>query len=120
METINERIINAVTPIVPVCVPDEFKATVGEDVSEYCTFNYTEIPDSFGDNAPEAIRYLVSVHFCAMADGTTGQAHNTLATRKALRQALFAAGFTYPSVENASDDTDQHFVFECENFDGEV
>ena len=120
METINERIINAVSPVVPVCVPDELKSTVRENYREFCTFDYTEIPESFGDETPEAMRYLVRVHFYALHDATSGQAHNTLATRKALRTALAAAGFTYPGVENASDETGQHFVFECEDFDGEV
>lgn len=118
METINERIINAVASVVPVCVPDEFKSTVGGEVSEYCTFNYTEVPESFGDGEPGAIRYLCYIHYYVPL--RSGMNENTLAKRKALRRALFSAGFTYPEVTNASDGEDQHFVFECEAFDGEV
>ena len=63
MSTINERIIEAVTPVVAVCVPDPLVADVGEAPAEYCTFTYSEIPDDFGDNAPGAMRYLVQVHY---------------------------------------------------------
>lgn len=119
MSTINERIIEAVTPVVAVCVPDPLVADAGEAPAEYCTFTYSEIPDDFGDNAPGAMRYLVQVHYYAPWKTSDGESNNTMATRKALRRAL-AAGFTYPSVEDASDGDSQHFTFEFEDFDGEV
>lgn len=118
--TINERIIQAVTPVVPVCVPDRYDPNQGEASATYCTFNYTEIPDSFGDDAPEDIRYLIQLHFHAPLDAASGASNNTMAVRKALRQAVFAAGFTYPTVQNASDDSGQHYVLEFEGLDGEV
>ena len=34
--------------------------------------------------------------------------------RRLLRNALLAADFTAPQVENASDSTSQHYIFECE------
>lgn len=131
MSTINERIIAAVAPVVPVCVPGVYAPDAGEAAEAvYCTFNYTEHPAQFGDDGPGVLRYQCQVHFFAprlMAAGVSG---NTLATRKALRRALFAAGFTYPSVTDASDWADtssrsgardyQHFVFEFEDTDGEV
>ena len=54
---INETIIQAVTPIVPVCVPDDYE---GEE-QEYCTFNYNargdgcaKSIDGFGKEIKEA------------------------------------------------------------------
>ena len=55
--SINETIIQAVTPIVPVCVPDVYRPDAGETAAEtYCTFTYTESPALFGDEEPEALR----------------------------------------------------------------
>ena len=109
------------TPVVAVCVPGIYRPNAGETAATvYCTFNYSEIPDSFGDNGPGAMRYLCQVHFYAPWNVSDGESNNTLATRKALRRSIFAAGFTYPSVEDASDSDYQHFVFEFEDCDGEV
>ena len=61
--SINETIIQAVTPIVPVCVPDVYRPDAGETPAEiYCVFNYTESPDVFGDDEPQAIRDLIQLH----------------------------------------------------------
>ena len=115
MATINQRIIAAVTPVVAVCVPDVYAPDATEvPAREYCTFNYTESPDNFGDGEPGAMRYLCQLHY----DAPMGA--NTIGTRKSLRQALHGAGFTYPSADNATDGDYQHFVFEFEDFDGEV
>lgn len=40
---------------------------------------------------------------------------NTVETRKAVKRALFAAGFGWPSMTDASDKLGQHYVFECES-----
>ena len=117
---INERIIQAVTPVVSVCVPGTYTPNVGEESATYCTFNYTEMPDDFGDDAPGAVRYLCQLHLYAPWKTAAGESNNMLAVRKALRQNLFGAGFTYPSVEDASDSDYQHFTFEFEDCDGEV
>ena len=115
MSTINARIIEAATSVVAVCVPDVYRPGAEETAAtEYCTFNCSEIPDCFGDDGPGAMRYLCQLHYYA-PDGT-----NSLLTRKLLRRALHGAGFTYPSVENASDGEGQHFVFSFEDCDGEV
>lgn len=118
--SINEKIIAAVSPVVLTCVPEPYDPDSGEAASEYCTFSYSEEPDGFGDDAPEVIRYLIRVVYHAPLHRSSGETNNTLATRKALRQAIFAAGFTYPSVENLTDDVGQRFAFEFEGFDGEV
>lgn len=106
--TINERIIRAVTTVVPVCTPNIYR---GEQET-YCTFNYTEIPVGHGDNSPHAVRYLIQVHFHCPAT------QNSVATRKALRKALLDADFTAPVISDLTDDLDQHYVLECEGVEG--
>ena len=118
--SINEQIIQAVTPVVLTCVPEPYQPNEGDAVSTYCTFTYTEMPDNFGDDQPEVIRYLIRLSYYAPLIGADGESNNTLSTRKALRRAIFAAGFTYPSVENLTDDVSQRFDFEFEGWDGEV
>lgn len=102
--SVNEVLKSAVQPIVAVCVPDMYTGTE----SEYCTFNYTELPDEFGDDQPWLIRYSVQLHWFLPAKV------NPLERKRQLRQAMIAAGFTAPTVTPASDDDGQHYVFECE------
>ena len=45
--SLNTAIRAAITPIVTECVPDQYGGTA----TEYCTFNYSEIPDAFGDES---------------------------------------------------------------------
>ena len=106
--TLNERIIAVVTPIVPVCVPDLLVTEAGETPPErYCTFNYTELPDGLGDNCAALTRALVQVHYFAPLR------ESTIKTRHALRDAIAAVdNFTLPSIENATDETGQHYVLE--------
>lgn len=95
-------------PIVPVCEP----AVYGGDAERYCTYNATELPAGFGDDAPQAVRYLLQLHyFCPL----TG---NPLPTVRQLQAAVLAAGFTYPSMEDASDLDGRHYVLEFEGVSG--
>ena len=106
--TLNERIIAVVTPIVPVCVPDLLVTEAGETPpEEYCTFNYTELPDGLGDNGAALTRALVQVHYFAPLS------ESTIKPRHALRDSVAAVDdFTLPSIENATDETGQHYVLE--------
>ena len=106
--TLNEKIIAIVTPIVPVCVPDLLVTEAVETPPErYCTFNYTELPDGLGDNCAALTRALVQVHYFAPLR------ESTIKTRHALRDAIAAVDdFTLPSIENATDETGQHYVLE--------
>lgn len=102
--TINQRIIAAVTPLVPECV-----ATIYEgDEPVYCTFNYNSVPADFADDEAEHEICLIQVHLYA----PTG--HDTLRLRRDIKKALHAAGMTWPTYTNASDKDGQHHVFECE------
>lgn len=118
--SINERIIQAVTPVVAVCVPGIYIPNVGEEQTIFCTFNCTEAPDSFGDGEPGAMRYFCQVHLNAPWKTPAGESNNTLALRKDLQQSIFAAGFSYPRVIDTGDSEYQRFTFEFEGFDGEV
>ena len=106
--TLNEKIIAVVFPVVPVCVPDLLVTKPGETPPErYCTFNYTELPDGLGDNRAALTRALVQVHYFAPLR------ESTIKTRHALRDAIAAVDeFTLPSIENATDETGQHYVLE--------
>ena len=108
--SLNTVIRAAITPIVTECVPDQYGGTT----TEYCTFNYSEIPDAFGDESPGAIRYLVQLHYFLPVGA------NPYAKKKQLKNALLNAGFTYPTVTNASDADGQHYALECEFSDGDV
>lgn len=108
--SIDSAIRNAITPIIPIVKPNVYTGSE----TEYCVFNYTELPTLHGDNSPHAIRYLVQVHWF-LPTGT-----NPNAKKKQIKNALMNAGFTYPSVINASDGDGQHFVFECQYVDGDV
>lgn len=88
------------------------RSATGEAV-EYCTFNYNELAAAFGDNRAHAMRALVQVHYLAPLKA------NTVATRRALWQALATVdAFTAPDIENASDQTGQHYVYEFEAIGG--
>ena len=106
--TLNEKIIAVVSPIVPVCVPDMLVTEAGETPPErYCTFNYTELPDGLGDNCAALTRAVVQVHYFAPLR------ESTVKTRHALRDAIAAVDeFTLPSIENATNETGQHYVLE--------
>lgn len=109
--SIEAAIIDAVTPIVAVCVPTLYEG----DAAEYCEMNMEEIPTAHGDDVPHAIRYLVQLHYYFPPVG-----HNPNATKKALRRALGGLGGTWPTITNASDEVSGHLVFEFEMVDGDV
>lgn len=101
--SINAVLTNALEGIAPV----ESDAYEG-DKAIYLVFNYSTLPTDFGDDAPSHERHLVQVHLYAP------MGENVLDKRKAVKQALFEAGGTWPSYTNTSDKEGQHHVFECE------
>lgn len=112
---INEAIIQAVIPIVPVCVPDIYRPDAGTKPEEvYCVFNYTEIPDCFGDNEPEAVRYLVQLHLYLPLG------MSPVARKRKLRRAVLDMGCAVGDFLNLTDADGQHHVLEFEYADGEV
>jgi hypothetical protein len=106
---IDDLIKSAVDPIVP-CFPDVYE---GSELT-YSTYNYNELPVSHGDNAPEAVRYLIQVHLFA----PTGT--NAATLRRRIKNALLGIGCTYPTATNMSDADGQHWILECDYVDGDV
>lgn len=101
--TLDDIIIKTVSPVVKPVVPNFY---TGESV-RYCTFNYSEMPAGNGDNAAHLTRAVVQVHYFAPLR------ESTIETRHALRDAIAAVdNFTLPSIENATDETGQHYVLE--------
>lgn len=109
--TVEEKILAAVTPLVPECAENLY----GGDEPEYCTFKFNEIPAGYGDNTAHAVRYLCQVHWFLPLRQQPGP------KKKALRRALAAQrGFTVPEIVNASDEIGQHYVYEFQAVDGDV
>lgn len=74
----------------------------------YYTFSCDSFGDDFGDDAPGCERCLVQIHlFAPLSEDCTQRV-------KATKEALFAAGFTWPRSIDATDSDGQHIVFECE------
>lgn len=102
----------AVDPLVAVCVPDLYTG----DEEEYCTYNYNEIPAAFGDNRPHAMRYLVQVHWFLPLKKRPQPKKRKLARALGTMQRCV----TWPTIENATDELGQHYVYEFQAVDTEV
>lgn len=79
-----------------------------ERPARYYTFSCNSLGDDFGDDVPGCERCLVSVHLFAPLN------ENCIRRVRKTKRALFAAGFTWPEVVDATDQDGQHYVFECE------
>lgn len=106
--TLGELICSTVTPVVPVCVPDLYETGAGEAPADiYCTYNFFAAPDAVGDNTAFAARAAVMVHLYAPRQTST------TALRRKLWSALAAVEeFSLPTIENATDEDAQHYVYE--------
>ena len=112
---VNEMMIQAVTPIVPVCVPDLYRPDAGEEPAEvYCVFDYTEAATLFADDEPQAVGYLIQLHLYLPTGRTPIQ------LKRQLRRAMLDVGFIVGDFTNASDEEAQHYVLECRWMDWEV
>ncbi len=96
---------------------DTFKYDVSNKISyakdaTYFAFNYTVIPADYADDAPCHERYLVQVHFFCPLNV------NITSLKQRIRQKLYAAGFTWATIEDLTDENGRHIVFECEDAEG--
>lgn len=88
-------------------------AAAGKSPQRYYTFSCESTGESFGDDEPGCELWLVTVHlFAPLAMNCVRRVTDT-------KQALFAAGFTWPRYTDATDQDGQHMVFECETVDFE-
>lgn len=78
----------------------------------YFIITLNTLPANFADDTPQHLTNLIMLHLYAPHE------LNTVALRKQIATALVGAGLTYPSVTDASDETIQHIVFECEGTEG--
>lgn len=106
-----ETLRTALTPIVPEFHPSSY---VG-DAKEYIVANYTELPIFFGDDEPQALRYLIQVHWYFPLG------KNPYTQKRQIMAAISGTGCTFPQVITASADANtRHLVFETEYCDGLV
>lgn len=106
--TTGQRIIQAVTPVVPICQADLYTG----EAEEYCTFTTDSSGGLYADDRLQFIVQLVRVHWF-LPLGTDPEAK-----KKQLIQRLTEAGFGFSGVTCASDKGGQHFVFQCQYAQG--
>lgn len=104
MTSIEQRIKEAIEPIINIVVPEVYEG----DKTEYVVFNYDEIPAVIADGKPDCMRLNVQVHYY-LPRKISPKVKNKLIYR-----ALLDAGFSAPSIVNAGDYQSQHYVFEFE------
>ena len=99
---LDARIRTALSGICDVIVPQVYTG----DAQEYIVFNYSEYPLEFADDEPQMVGYSVQVHLFMPLKV------NPNAKKGSIKNALFAAGFAYPSIQDVTDGDGQHYVFE--------
>ena len=108
--SVNSLIVSLLAPFGD---PVEYGVYNGK-LKSYYVFNFTTAGGNFADDEPGHERNLVQVHyFCPLNVNSTGRIAKT-------KQALFAAGFSWPAMIDASDTESRHFVFECEYAEGVI
>ena len=78
------------------------------DEKEYIVTNHTDLPQVFAERMPAAARHLVTVRYFLPWK------HNPNPMILQISRALSDAGFTWPSVTEASDNEGQCYALECE------
>ena len=99
---LDERIRTALTGICDVIVPQVYTGTA----TEYIVFNYSEYPLEFADNAPHTVGYSIQVHLFMPLKANP----NTM--KNSIQNVLFTAGFSYPSIQDVTDEEGQHYAFQ--------
>ena len=105
---LDARIRTALAGICDVVVPQVYTGTA----TEYIVFNYSEYPLEFADNAPHTVGYSIQVHLFMPLKANP----NTI--KNSIQNALFTAGFSYPSIQDVTDEEGQHYVFLTEYTEG--
>lgn len=100
--TIDKTIISALSEFGYPCYRDVY---TGED-EIYFVFTYNVMPDAYSDDCPEYHDYMCQVHLWCPST------FNTISIAKRIKLSLENAGFTYPEQVDASDEDNQHLVFE--------
>ena len=104
LESIEKRLTDALAPLGWEIANTIYRGSA----DRYIVIRHSDHPASHGDDRPGALRVLVYVDVYCPLD------FDPVSTVNAVRRALFAAGCTYPTTEDASDDDTRHIVIECE------
>lgn len=105
----DEAIMSALNPLFPGAVwPNNY---TGKQL-EYIVYNYATLGQVYADGKPHVGKHLVQVHWF-LPNGK-----NPNPGKLNISNALFGGGFSWPNIENASDKSGQHYVFECEYING--
>ena len=97
--------------LVPLGLPVYPVLYTGADL-EYLVTNHTAIPLVFAERVPNAARYLVTVRYFLPWKKNP----NPMILQ--ISQALFDAGFVWPSVQDASDADGQCYAIETQYING--
>lgn len=110
--SVEARIVAALSPFGDPVEKSTLYAAAGKRPRRYYTFACQSFGADFGDDGPGCERWLAQVHlFAPLAENCIRRARET-------KRALFAAGFTWPDMTDATDQDGQHYVFECETAAG--
>ena len=77
----------------------------------YFVFNHNDIPDDWGDDKPHLDKNLIQIHLFHP------HGWNSVTLRKQVKQALAQAGFSWPSLTDAAEESSAHWVFETDNLE---
>lgn len=106
--SVEARIMAALGPFGDPVEKSLLYAAARKRPPRYYTFLCESFGDDYGDDEPGCERWLVSVHlFAPVGESCLQQVRKT-------KHALFRAGFTWPRTIDATDQSEQHYVFECE------
>lgn len=97
----------ALSPLYP-CAPNEYTG----DALEYVVWKVYTLPRVYAERLPAAALYPTQVHYYLP------HGKNPNPGKLKLQRALFDAGFTLSSIEDASDREGQHYVLECNYVNG--
>ncbi|MEN6594696.1 MAG: hypothetical protein ABFC31_07125 [Clostridiaceae bacterium] len=101
--SVESDIIAAVSSIAP-CSANTYTGTA----TTYFVIYADTIPANFANDEPRSERFLIQLHFfCPITTDTT-------TVRKQIKDAISAAGFSYPSMVNGGDDKTVRLIFEFE------
>lgn len=115
---IDQKIQDAVKPVVPVCVLKQY----GGDAEEYCVYAYSFEPMFFMDNIPFGRMCSISLHWFFPWRPKNSESSEVQAKKKKLIDALMNSGFSLQEVYSGDDEEWDEFVFECtfEDFEEET
>lgn len=98
---LDARIRMAMAGICDVVEPQVYTG----DAQEYIVFNCSEYPLEFADDAPQMVGHSIQIHLFMPLKVNPNE------KKESIKNAVFAAGFSYPSIQDVTDEEGQHYVF---------